>query len=206
MTRYTAVFLAIALLAPGSPAAPALRGKLGYYHATKEGDKSVYEMRTGDSVNETVDVITKLEYKGDTVIVFVEREVKGVVQPNAQVEVSEKGVVQIGIGERKLADPRPMLKLPAKPRDQWTFESEGPAGAGRFKTTCTVGKEEEVEVPAGKFRAIRVDCVTTLPGAASHLTIEGSAWFAPRVGIVKHVSNIAGVERTQVLKSFTPGK
>jgi len=202
MSRYAAAFITMALVAPGLAAAPALK-KPTYYHPTREGDRRVYEIHAGDSVSETVDLVTKVEYKGDTVIVSVGRESKGVDLPNSQVEVSKKGVIQIAIGNRKLRDPWPMLKLPAKPGDQWTFESEGPAGSGAFKTTCTLGKEEEVEVPAGKFKAIRVDAVATLPGET---TMQASAWFAPGIGVVKSVSNVAGFEHTQVLKSFTPGR
>jgi hypothetical protein len=206
VSRYPAVLLAVALLAPVIPAAPALKGKASYYHPTKEGDKRIYELRTGDTVSETTDVVMKVEHKGDTLVVTVGRELKGVVSPVSKLEVSEKGVTRTGTGEHEMPTPRPLLKLPAKPGDQWTYELRAPDGAEQPRTTYTVGKEEEVEVPAGKFKAIRVDSMMTLPGGADQPTIRGSAWHAPGVGLIKSVSDAGGRERTQVLKSFAPGK
>jgi hypothetical protein len=60
--------------------------------------------------------------------------------------------------------------------------------------------EEVVEVPAGKFTAVRVDSVYSADGEESTM----SRWFAPNVGLVKMVHG--GGSRTTVLKSFTPGK
>jgi len=206
MIRTPAVLLAIAVVVPAATSAPALKGKASYYHPTKEGDKRVYEMRAGDAVSESVDVVMKVEQKGDTLIVTVGRELKEGVQSLSKLEVSEKGVIRVGTADRDLPTPRPLLKLPAKPGDQWTYELRAPDGAEQPRTTYTVGKVEEVEVPAGKFQAIRVDSVMTLPGAAVEPTIRGSAWYAPGVGLIKSVSDAGGRERIQVLRSFTPGK
>jgi hypothetical protein len=65
-----------------------------------------------------------------------------------------------------------------------------------------MGREEEVEVPAGKFKALRVEAEQEL-GAN---VFKSTLWYAPGVGLVKSVTNTNGTERVQVLKSFTPGK
>ena len=85
-----------------------------------------------------------------------------------------------------LEKPVPLLKMPAKVGTKWESDS------GQH----TVTKEEEVEVPAGKFPAIRVELVS---GASKTLL-----WFAPNVGLVKMQSE--GSERMLVLKEFKVGK
>jgi hypothetical protein len=66
--------------------------------------------------------------------------------------------------------------------------------------TYTVGKVEEVEVPAGKFQAIRVEEKTDV------LLESATRWYAPGVGLVKAVSTLGKNEQIQVLKSYTCGK
>ena len=57
--------------------------------------------------------------------------------------------------------------------------------------------DDEVEIPAGKFKAVRVELAD--PGAEARTTL----WFAPAVGVVKIAS---GANQVPVLKAFTPGK
>jgi hypothetical protein len=120
-------------------------------------------------------------------------------------QVSAKGVFRLGGAKGELGEPVPLLKLPAKEGETWTVErpgsfAKGPGGSN--KATYTVGKEEEVEVPAGKFKAIRVEMALELRGG----TLKSSTWYAAGVGIIKVVTPSGDKERTQVLKSFTPGK
>ena len=99
-----------------------------------------------------------------------------------------------------------MLKLPAKEGDSWSYESGGGDGPIAHKTTYTVGKEEEVEVPAGKFKAIRVDKELKYDIGNGPTTIKTSSWYATKVGLIKSVTNPGATQTTMVLKSFTPGK
>jgi hypothetical protein len=69
------------------------------------------------------------------------------------------------------------------------------------KSTYTMGKEEEVEVPAGRFKALRVDAEYVRGDERQRHTF----WHAPRVGLVKAVLKTDTAEWTQVLMSFTPG-
>jgi hypothetical protein len=72
-----------------------------------------------------------------------------------------------------------------------------PAAEGSVKFTYTVSKVEEVEVPAGKFKAIRVEEKTDA------LLMSATRWFAPGVGLVKMVTISGKNEQIQVLKSYT---
>jgi hypothetical protein len=117
------------------------------------------------------------------------------------IDVSASGVYKVAFAGKVFAAPEAMLKLPAKPGDTWTVDYETPPHRDVVTATYTVGKVEDVEVPAGKFKAIRVESNTTerLPGSST-------SWYAPGVGLVKWVSPFRGVEQTLVLRAYTRGK
>jgi hypothetical protein len=71
-----------------------------------------------------------------------------------------------------------------------------------MKMSFTAGGSEEVEVPAGKYKAVRVDADGTIAGTRTGVTY----WFAPDIGVVKMRYSIAGSDSVLELKSFTPGK
>ena len=68
-----------------------------------------------------------------------------------------------------------------------------------------MGKEEDVEVPAGKYRAVRIDVEIESPGRAGETT-RSSIWYAPRVGVVRQVHGEPDTGYVKVLKSFKSGK
>jgi hypothetical protein len=137
---------------------------------------------------------------GGLVIISLAASTKSGPRAATKTRVSVQGVVSIFDGREDINPPVPLLKLPANAGDTWTVgpreNRRGPV-AGH---TCKVIGEEVVEVPAGKFTAIRVDSVYPADGADSTV----SRWFAPNVGLVK--MDNGGGSRTAVLKSFTPGK
>jgi hypothetical protein len=207
MIRTVAACHAIVLGALVATAAPAPKEKGDLYHPTQVGDKRVYEHKGvgGRARDESSNVITKVERKDDVFIVTTGREVKGKMRDTGTHEVSDKGVTTTATTFGKLKTPRPVIKLPAKEGDKWEYESEGDGPAGA-KSTFTVGKEEEVEVPAGKFKAIRIDAELNYDIGNGPTTIKTSSWYAPKVGLIKMVTNPGTTETVMVLKSFTPGK
>lgn len=202
MSRAVAA-LAILVASLVASAAPALKGKgEPLYYPTKVGDKLVYELQSGGGPgNEVAETVTRVDKNEGALLVSIERELKGRKTAPSQFSVSEKGVTRIATSGRELPVPIPLLKLPAKPGDTWTWEPDA-GGGPPSKTTYTLGKEEEIEVPAGKFRALRVESEQDLGGRVFKSTL----WYAPGVGLVKSVMNNGATDRVQVLKSFTPGK
>jgi len=67
----------------------------------------------------------------------------------------------------------------------------------------TVGMIEDVEVPAGKFHAVRVESEEPV---GKELTQKTTTWYAPGVGWVKMVLQFGDAKEVKVLKSFAPGK
>lgn len=191
----TVIVLAAATAAPAAPVPKEAREAPAYY-ATQIGAKLVYQTGTGSA--ESTEVVTAVESKDGAVLVSVSRDFNGRLTPLSRVSVSKSGLVKIGIGARDLDAPQTMLKVPVRDGDSW----EWALATGR-KTTLTAKGIEEVEVPAGKYRAARVDGETD---AGNGRTIRYSYWYAPGVGLVKQVSKFNETETVRVLKTFTAGK
>jgi hypothetical protein len=204
--------LAVALARPGAdPAGPAPQpqaavrapdggGANDLYFPTREGTKRVYELRARGDTFEYTEAVTKVEKQGAGFRVTTGREVAPGSVLKAVTDVSARGVYVVEFAGKVHADPVPLLKLPAKAGDTWTVEQQIPAAHGAATFTYTVGKVEEVKVPAGTFKAIRVEERTDA------LQMSATRWYAPGVGLVKMISSTGKIETTQVLKSYTPGK
>jgi hypothetical protein len=178
--------LLAALAASVAYAAPAAKGPEASWFPTKEGATLVYETRVGGQVRGTyTDVVTKVETKDGALHVTVTHDRPGAPPAAATVAVTAEGVFRVADNGEAREKLLPILKTPPKVGTKW--EGSG----GQYEVT----KEEEVEVPAGKFKAVRVE--TTAGGRAT-------LWFAPAVGLVKVVSGKGDV--VQILKEFKPGK
>jgi hypothetical protein len=198
---------AVVLLAAGrtAVAAPGPKGKdEDLYHPTKVGDKRVSEVRTGDTVTELTEVVTQVKKRDGALLVSVRPEWTGPMTFSpATWSVSDQGVCWVASDGHELSTPAPLLKVRAAPGEAWTWDP-GDSGGGRFpKLKFTSGKEEEVEVPAGKFKGLRVDSEF---GAGASV-VKQTTWYARGVGSVKmSATGLGDGDLVQVLKSFTPGK
>ena len=168
-----------------APTAPVPKGAemTSVYFPTTLGAKWVYERpgREDESV-----VVSAVEKDGDDLIVSREG-VDGTRTIYAKMVVSAEGLRQV----RELTDGKVgwVLKSRLKPGDSW----EVPDGGKR-----TVHEPEEIEVPAGKFKALRV--------VWEHDGGTLTSWYAPGVGEVKRTIKRNDVETVyRSLKSFTPG-
>ena len=103
------------------------------------------------------------------------------------IAVSAEGLFRVSSNGKALGTPIQLFKSPPKVGATWKSGDVG------FKI---VG-EEEVEVPAGKYKAFKVES----PDSGAPNTV---LWFAPGVGLVKQTN--ASSETSVVLKAFTPGK
>ena len=101
------------------------------------------------------------------------------------------------------ADPFVRLKLPPTKGDTW--EWKGDIGKDKASVVFTNDGEEEISVPAGKYKAWKISAVMEI-GGVKH---TGANWFAPNVGIVRQTSKFesGGKKHESVieLKSFEPG-
>jgi RNA polymerase sigma factor (sigma-70 family) len=170
-------------------AAPAPKSKDAIYFTIGKGDTSVYEIQTNSkSTGEFTDVVTKVEVKDGALHVTIDRDCPGAEPYVTTITVSDKGLFRVALNGKTLDKPTPLLKMPAKIGANWKLES----GA-----TYTIIKEEEIEVPAGKFKSVRVETVES-GGTVTR-------WFAPNVGVVK-ITNDGNPHGQIVLKELRRGK
>ena len=88
---------------------------------------------------------------------------------------------------------RAWLKLPAKAGEAWRVDA--------LDLRYTTGEEEVVEVPAGRFKAVRVELRRVMDG---DVVYHNTDWYAPGVGVVKAISRDREGDRVTVLKAFIP--
>ena len=180
-----------------------------------KGAKWVYQVDY-DETTLIVHEVTATEKVGEVECFVMEHRTEfNAGQPDARIRVMRKewlaradgGVMlhrtQRGPSEMRLEKPFFRLKEPPKADDEWT----GQAKVGEQETTWKyhVDQEEDVEVPAGKFRAWKVRY--EIQTGSSH-RFEGIEWIVKDVGIVKAESHIASSGDTfdfvTELKKFTP--
>jgi hypothetical protein len=106
------------------------------------------------------------------------------------IRASEDGIICSGRMDSrgnvaKINPPQELLKRPLETGTAWNFE--GKIGDTKVSQRYQIAGEEDVDVPAGKFRAWRIHCEQTSPSAA---TID--RWFVPTTGFVKVESTVKG--------------
>lgn len=162
-------------------------------------DKNLFPVKTGSKWvyvahgHESTVTVEGTEKKGDQELTVLRREAgdKSVKEFYA---VTEKGVYFVPQG---LDDnPVPRLKFGTKKGDTWTWKHEQQEG------TYENQGEEEIEVPAGKFKAIKIH-VTAKAGENEY---EVTRWYASGVGVVKEETFRDDETWTLELKSFEEGK
>ena len=117
-----------------------------------------------------------------------------------KVAVSEQGLFEMENCGEKYSPPLCLLKLPSQPGDKWTTHPM--FMHVKIDLVNTFMGSEEIEVPAGKFTALRVDSEFTDGGKTLRIT----NWFAPGIGPIKTTMKGPDVDVVVVLKSFAPGK
>ena len=188
---FALVLPALALSLPAAPAAPVPKHLMpkddAFFFPTTVGAKHVSIWQGKDYVC----VIAKVEKTDDGFVVTEEKEEADGTRAHEQtVVVSAKGLKVTHYYGKPQEPPIWLLQLPHVANNNWTDK-----WANTTRHLKTVGWEE-IEVPAGKIRAMRVD---RNDGVGTTVT---TYWYAPGVGCVKWSCGSQGRE----MKSFTPGK
>jgi len=193
----------VILAAVGSAgSAPQLKDRpAGDYFPTTVGDRWVIELQYKTHSVSYTEVVTAVEKKDGARVVSVGREEDGKVGPvTSDVRVTDRGLFRTSLLGTEYDEPYCILKLPLKAGESWTSQvkSDG-AVTSTFKYKAI--QEETVEVPAGKFKAFRIEVEIDSRGQAAKSVI----WYDARVGAVKMEHEAGDSSYVRVLKSFRPG-
>lgn len=182
--------IASLLAAPIIPIAPGMTWR---YNMTQEVDHgiTVPDAKLDPDGKIRAPVVYRIEgtenVDGKDLLKF-EMHRAGMITNTDLLTVNERGVVcwaRINLdGELvKFNPPQPMIAMPLKRGARWNFD--GQAGDLKIRQHYEVTGEEDIQVPAGKFQAFRIQGEQTSP---SSLTID--RWFVPGTGIVKDVTTM----------------
>lgn len=114
--------------------------------------------------------------------------------------VTEKGVFRHRINGIEITPPFCLLRFPIKEGESW--ESAVTIGPDQITFTARTGKEEDVTVPAGEYKAVTVELEATSDGQ----TAKSRYWFVKDVGIVKITTESDGKNVDMQLTKFEKGK
>src|SRR5262249_33596713 len=121
------------------------------YFPTKVGTKWVYE----NDKRESVEVVMEVKEKDGAKLVKIGYENDGKAVYDRTISVSEKGLSMVETGISPLSEPCWELRLPHKANNKWDVVL-APVVFSTLKGTAVANGPEKVDVPAGKFEAIRV--------------------------------------------------
>lgn len=152
--------------------------------------------------------VAKHEKVGDTLCARLEVKRDGKVVAWQHLAVTSDGVyrhdlTETSSGKEVTQTPKPpilVLKLPPKKGDRWKVDSK--AGSDVFRGAFKID-EEEVKVPAGTYKAIRV--------SSQDLEVKGlkptiTTYYAKDVGMVKQVIKEGSATAEIELEKFEPAK
>jgi hypothetical protein len=194
--RWAVAALVLLVATAHGPAAPGPKEKEpSFYFPWTVGDRLEFEVISdGKTHGGLVREVLEVEKKG-RVLGVTASDNYGSGPINYKYGLSDAGVEMLTAWQVTFPTPKPLVRLPAKPEDTWMWQ-RGPSDPKQsFKTV----NEEVVEVPAGKFKAVRVEMVAE-DGTYTdwHVVGLGSVkreWSRPRLS-----------DGVRVLKSFTSGK
>lgn len=195
VVRFVAAFLLAVWPALAAPVPKDFKKNLPVYFPLNPGDEWVYELPGGTTARViTRDVAEKDGTKTGTLVTLVgEKEVA-----TETVRVDRAGVHRTNIAEHAIEPPVTMISFDPERENKWTVKAkvQGQEIAGSYE----VAGKEGVEVPAGKYAAVKVVADLTVAGQPAKFQF----WFAEGVGQVKVVFEIAGTKQEMTLKEYHP--
>lgn len=172
---------------PTTPYYP-LQPGTSWTYKTKEGNRFVMKVEKQDKVNDTPCA---------RVVLLVENKEVG----HECLSVTSDGVFRMAFGAATPDKPVRILKLPLMAGDSWDID--GKALGDTFKGKFKVGKEEEITVPAGKYKAFPIASEDL---DASGLRASTTSYYAADVGLVRQEIKINNQQTVIELEKFEPGK
>jgi hypothetical protein len=175
-------------------AAPKAGERPPIYLPTAVGAKLTYKAPDGHVVK----TVTAVEEKDGRTVVTLNRKHSSGFEGALTYRLTGDGVSLVAYADKPYDPPVCVLALPVAAKKAWEYDLPLDGGPTARVKARVVG-EEEVTVPAGKFKAVRVDTEFRTPRADPILSSE---WYAVGIGLVREV---VGGEDRYVLTSFTPG-
>ena len=197
--RFVLLALAFVLLAPLSQAAPVpkeILKKFPDYYPLLPGTE--WEYRVGESAV-TVKVKDYTEKAGVRTGILAS-EVNGAEVATEAIRVDETGVYRTHINGIKIEPAVLILKFGIQKETEWASKCQ--VGEHKVDFLFKLDGLEEIEVPAGKYKAVKVIGSGNIAGTET----QTEFYFAEGIGIVRLTYSIGGQRTSLNLKKYTAGK
>jgi hypothetical protein len=200
MKRFAA-FLLVLLTVASSASPQEAGGKKATpdYYPLQEGTKWHYRVEVAGQTVQVTNQIAKVEKIDGQPLARLETVVKGQVSASEHLRTNAQGIFRHRYNGIDVQPPLCLLKYPVKDGETWSTDIK--IGGMQLKVMCRTGRAEEVQVPAGKFKAVTSDVETEVMG----IKVTTKYWFAPGVGVVKQTANLGGQDVTLQLEKFEQG-
>ena len=189
--------VALVLVLPVPPSAA--QGDKADYMLLKVGNKWTSKLDVAGQNLSYSQKVTKIEKKGDMDVATIESDVMGM-NIVEQTSSSAKGIFRYSFNGIPVDPPIQALKLPVKKGETWHMEVT--IAGQKLKAAMKTEGEEEVTVPAGKYKAVIVSIEMEVRGQQ----VKAKSWFADKVGIVKQTFEFGGVAGTSELEKVELAK
>jgi len=170
------------------------------YYPLKVGTKWYYELTANGKKINVTNAIAKTETIDGKSLSKLETTIDEKVKATEHLTVTDKGIFRNRINEDEIKPPVCLLKYPVKDGETW--ESEVKIGPNQVTFKARAGKEEEVSVLAGKYKAV----TSELEVVSGNVNVKTRYWFAKDVGVVKQTMEINGTNVDMELSKFEKGK
>jgi hypothetical protein len=174
--------------------------KIKDYYPLKVGTKWHYQLDPGNGQKvQITSQIGGIESIGGKDLARLEVLANGRKLPATEyLQRTERGVFRVRMNNVEITPPICLIKYPLKEGQSWGGETA--TGEQRMKVECSEGKSEEINVPAGKYRAVPCTVVVIAGGAK----FTNVFWFAEDVGIVKQRTEIGPQVVVMELTKYEP--
>lgn len=177
-------------------------GNAPNYFPLAVGNKWIYRIDTGAYTVTNVATIAKIETIDGMPLARFESKINDDILTEHLLQ-TDQGIFRHRLKDQAVTPPVKLLQYPAKAGDKW----QGEIAVGKEKGTysCTTA-EDSVQVPAGKFKTMRVDIKFETEDKGGKSETKVSYWFAENVGFVKQTIAAGNLKLTVELEKFTPAK
>ncbi len=174
------------------------------FYPLKAGSKWEYKLTAGTQTITLINTIDKSEVvKEETQFVLksVVKDKNGDKTVGTEVlSTNRQGVFRHKTNNMESVPPVCIIKYPVKPGESW--EAEHQIGPQKAKVKVAVGNFQEIQVPAGKYKAISVTLTTMDMGQ----NVTSTYWFANNVGYIKQTVDTPKGKVTLELEKYDAGK
>lgn len=194
--RICLVVSVVCLLAPAAQAGD----KTPNYYPLQVGNEWHYQADSGGKKESIVTKITKKDKVDGIEMAVLEGMAGGKVVATEHLVQSDKGVFRHRFNNQPSDPPFPLLRYPVKAGDKWMGKVQFAGADATY--TAVAAEEDNVEVPAGKYKTVRV----RVDLAEGDNKITTTYWWADGIGFVKQTIESGPISITLRLEKMVKAK